>query len=102
MDVSEPEGELTDVHFCALRDQGNGDYWLYPSRVHYPPEIAWEEVDVVAGVELNIAVIPTFVWPDTGDSGMGGIFIHSAIMDAEMSEILGEVSSVEFGYGPFP
>jgi hypothetical protein len=60
----------------------------------------WEAIDVPAGRERVIEVIPPFVRPDTGESGMSGILIHGALLNRELTEILGQVGTAGFGYGP--
>jgi len=41
-----------------------------------------------------------FTWPDTGSDTFSGIYIHGALLNAEMTAIDGEFDSVMFGYGP--
>jgi len=98
--VCSPESALEGIPFVAVVDPGTGDYWFYPSWAHYPPDMDWEAIDVPAGRERVIEVIPPFVWPDTGQSGMSGILIHGALLNRELTEILGRVGTGEVGYGP--
>jgi len=98
--VCSPETALEGIPFVAVVDPGTGDYWFYPSWTHYPPDMDWQAIDVPAGRERVIDVIPPFVWPDTGESGMSGILIHGALLDRELTGILGRGGTAEFAYGP--
>jgi len=67
--------------------------------VHYPSEIAWKSIDLPQGISTEM-VIDEFTWPETGNDAFMGIYIHAALLNAEMTEILGVWDSVNFGYGP--
>jgi hypothetical protein len=44
-------------------------------------------------------VIPEFSWPDTGSSA-SGLRFWGAITDRDFQQVIGEVATWEFGYGP--
>ena len=43
-------------------------------------------------------VLPTFSWPE-GAGSADGIYWYAAMTDADISELLGEMDSFEFGWG---
>jgi predicted outer membrane repeat protein len=98
--ICSEEMALTPAPFIAMLDLGTGEYWFYPSWAHYPPDIDWQHVNLFPAVELPIDVLPEFTWPDTGSSSFEGISIISAILNPQMTEILGDMATVTFGYGP--
>ncbi len=98
-DICSPDEPLSQVPFFALLDISIGEYWFYPTWVHYPSEIAWKSIDLPQGISTEM-VIDEFTWPETGNDAFMGIYIHAALLNAEMTEILGVWDSVNFGYGP--
>ena len=44
-----------------------------------------------------IAVLPLFVWPDTRDDTMSGLYFYGAMLQPDFSNILGSWDAVEFG-----
>jgi len=97
--VCNPDALMTDVPFFALLDVGIGEYWFYPSWAHYPPDVDYAEMDLPTG-ETVVEVIPAFTWPDTGHSAFSGIIIYGALLNQEMTAIIGDLGMVTFGYGP--
>ena len=56
-----------------------------------------------AATELGIttvAVLPEFIWPDTGGSSFGPIYMYGALLDSGLSEIQGALGQDQFSYGP--
>ena len=74
-----------------------GSFWYWPGweleRVDY------ELRDVPVGM-TEISVIERFTWPDTGDEAMDNLWFYGAMLNPEMTEILGEYDAVRWGYGP--
>jgi len=98
--ICSPDADRYQVPFVALLDIGVGEYWFFPSWRHWPPDIDWLNIDLTMGVEAVLDVLPPFTWPDTGSGVLNGIYFHSALLNNQMSAILGEFDSVSFGYGP--
>ena len=46
-------------------------------------------------------VIPAFFWPDTGQEKVTGLYFHGVMLNETMDAVLGEIASVEWGYGPY-
>ncbi len=98
-DICSPDQARSQVPFFALLDIGINEFWFYPTWAHYPPDIAWEYLDLPIGL-TSWSVLAEFTWPDTGSDTFSGIYIHGALLNAEMTAIDGEFDSVMFGYGP--
>lgn len=94
-----PDVPALDVPFVAVLDIGTGDFWFYPAWVHFPGDFDFLPVDLATGT-TRIAVLPEFVWPDTGTGSFYGIRIWGAMLTADMQSIRGEFDVVTFGYGP--
>ncbi len=78
-------------------------YYFWPSWACWNPpysgDIDYMNVNVPVGSRSIYAVSP-FTWPDTGDDSMNGLLFFGAMLNEEMSQILGESDSAEWGYGP--
>ena len=75
-----------------------GEYWFYPS---------WEsnqDSSYVSNLSAGLHtfdIIPEFIWPDTGNTGMNGVKFWAAITDRHKQEILGGsdgISTWTFGF----
>jgi len=97
--ICSPDGAISQAPFFALLDINIGEYWFYPTWVHYPPDVAWEYIDLPQGITTRM-VLDEFEWPDTGSDSFNGIYIHAALLNPEMTAIIGDFDSVSFGYGP--
>lgn len=96
--ITNPGDDLTDVPLFVLLDVF-GEYWFWPRWRHYPPDIDWKNVDVPQG-SVRIEIIPEFTWPDVGTGLVEGLRFHAALLNEAMTEVLGEVDTVEWSYGP--
>ncbi|MGB4100145.1 MAG: hypothetical protein WBM02_12180 [bacterium] len=80
-----------------------GIFWFWPSWAYfdYPDytDIDYELIYIPTGT-TSITVIPTFTWPDTGQDVVTGLGFYGAMLNPEMSGILGELAVKEWGYGP--
>jgi hypothetical protein len=87
---------LPEAAFVSFLDLGIGEYWFYPSWAHYPPDIDYVLRSFATGL-TTIEVIPELVWPDVQGS-LDGIRIWGALLDPDLTAIIGEYGYVEFGY----
>ncbi|MGB3976253.1 MAG: hypothetical protein WBM02_12190 [bacterium] len=80
-----------------------GKFWFWPSWAYfdYPDytDIDYELIYIPTGT-TSITVIPAFTWPDTGQDIVTGLGFYGAMLNSEMSGILGELAVKEWGYGP--
>ena len=80
-----------------------GKFWFWPSWAYfdYPeyPEIDWKNIYVPTGTTI-IAVVPPFEWPDTGSDIVTGLGFYGAMLNPDVTDILGEIAYQEWGYGP--
>jgi hypothetical protein len=97
--ICSPTESRQDQPFFALLDIGIGEYWFYPSWAHYPPDIDHETLYLPIGVTERW-VLSEFTWPDTGSDSFDYIFFYAAILNQEMTSIVGDFGTVQFGYGP--
>jgi hypothetical protein len=78
-------------------------YWFWPSWGMYDPpdftDIDFMRIDAPTGT-TNVTVISPITWPDTGPDIVTGLWIYGAMLNEEMTEILGDMAAQEWGYGP--
>lgn len=97
-EVCNPGTPMMDAPFFALLDVGTGDYWFYPSWAQ-TPAIDYAMVDLPTGT-TEIDILPSFTWPDTGSMMMDNIHIFGAVLNNELTEIIGSYDVIQFGFGP--
>lgn len=97
--ICNPSEPIFQAPFFAVLDIGTGDYWFYPAWVRNPSNLTFKQLDLITGVSTE-QVIPTFSWPDTGTGSFGPIWIHSAVLSEDLTQILGKGDSKSFMYGP--
>jgi hypothetical protein len=92
------EGDpLMDVHLFIMLQVGT-EYWFWPSWGDLLNDVS---MDLPHG-GMDVVVIPEFIWPDTGNQSVAGLLFWGALMNAEMTEILGGSEGIgmwEFGFG---
>ncbi|HPQ41749.1 MAG TPA: S8 family serine peptidase, partial [bacterium] len=80
-----------------------GDLWFWPGWIHFKfpdhNDIDYRVMDVLTGSN-EVIVLPEFTWPDTGSSSATGLNFYGAMLDEQMSGILGDMAYVTWGYGP--
>ncbi len=92
-------GDGFSAVFVALLDIGTGDYWFYPSWRHYPAEdIDYQQLRISPGIYEKV-LVPEFSWPAV-EGQASGLWFHSALLNSEITEIIGQIGSVSFSYGP--
>ncbi|MGB4099494.1 MAG: hypothetical protein WBM02_08820 [bacterium] len=100
--LDNPDAPLTKVPTFFILEV-YGKFWFWPSWVYfdYPKhaEIDYVSFDVPTGT-TSITVIQPFNWPDTGQDVVTGLGFYGAMLNPEMSDILGEPAFKEWGYGP--
>lgn len=88
-----------DCNFFVILDPGIGVYWFWPSWNRWPDKIDYIPLNDFRGTRTE--VILDFVWPNVSDS-LNGVLFWGALSDPEITEAIGYVDRVEFGYGPQP
>ena len=86
------------VLFIALTI-GTGDFWFYPSWVHYPSEIDWDEIDIEAATSDTWQIIPEFAWPAGVGAFSGAMFLGAVVYEGELASNIAETS---FGWVEMP
>jgi hypothetical protein len=80
-----------------------GMFWFWPSFTLFDPpdytDIDFMLIDIATGT-TTVSVLDPFPWPDTGQNTVTGLWFFGAILDQNMSQILGDMAAEEFGYGP--
>jgi hypothetical protein len=80
-----------------------GDFWFWPSWIHFDAsgsnQVDFEFIDVPTGT-LAVTVLPEFPWPDTGPDTVTGLWMFGAMLTEDMTAILGNMASQQWGYGP--
>ncbi len=78
-----------------------GEYWFWDDWTHYAAsagDIDFAVKDIAIGTE-EIAVVPSFAWPDTGGGAVSGLAFWGAMTNPELTGILGAFAHVSWGYG---
>ncbi len=81
--------------FFALRFLD--EYWFWPSWSHSDPD--YRIVDVPIG-ETRYEIVQPCVWPDTVNDTVTHIWFYGALLDPEMTHIIGQHAEVQWGFGP--
>lgn len=97
--VHNPGSPIPDTPLVVMLDINTGDYWFWPSWVHYPPDVDWQEITVEHGTRKYV-IIEQFIWPDDVEGSMDGIKFWGALLNEQRTAILGKLDVWEFGYGP--
>ena len=74
-------------------------FWFWPSWTDQTGGVDYMIQDVPLG-KRAIHVVPEFIWPDTGDDTLNSLWFYGAMLNHEMTEILGEYAAVNWGFGP--
>jgi len=98
--ICNPGAPLQNVPFFALLDIQVGEYWFYPTWKHYPPDIDYELIPELPQGETERIVIPEFYWPDTGNATYSPILLYGALLNSDITAIIGEFDVAQFAYGP--
>jgi len=87
------DAALTDIPtFFVLDIYGN--YWFWPS---WSVALDYAILDVEPGLtQMNI--IAEFIWPDY-PSGATGVLFYAAMLNEEMTQVIGSIGMFEFGWG---
>ncbi len=87
---------IKGVYFFVILDINTGDYWFYPSWVHYPPNYDYVVVDIQWG-STTYNIISPFKWP--ANSGRGRNFKFWAILtDDTISKVIGKMDVWHFSF----
>lgn len=73
------------------------EYWFWLSWSHSEPD--YRIVDVPTG-EVRYEVVPACIWPQTGDDTVTHIWFYGALLNSEMTGIIGTFAEVQWGFGP--
>jgi len=79
-------------------------YYFWPNWKFYDGNTGSGEIDfqywnVQTGTEA-VTVLPTFTWPDTGSDSISGVNFYGAMLNDEMTAIVGNLAMVTWGFGP--
>ncbi|MBN2054102.1 hypothetical protein JW905_04230 [bacterium] len=88
---------LYDLRLAILLDSGLGLYWCYPSWCALPPQLDAVIIETLPLGNLPVSIIPAFNWPETGGH-MGGLGFYGALLDPDMSRLVGELDYWPFEY----
>ncbi|MCD4653966.1 hypothetical protein K8T06_08515 [bacterium] len=80
----------------------HGALYFWPSWVanELPESTVFDYESGYVGVGLQrINIIPSFIWPDTGNVSDSGLWFYGAILNEEHTTILGDYAAVEWGFG---
>lgn len=94
--IANPGPPLSFVPF-AVALEVFGNYWFWP---RWTQDFDFDYIDVAIGTML-IHVLGEFAWPETGMDSISGLRFYGAMLNESMTGVLGEISIIEFGYGPW-
>ena len=71
-------------------------YWFWPQ---------WHEVFDYSSQHLmkgsnEIEILPSFTWPDAGSDSVAGLRFWAAVLEDDLSTLLGSYDMLQWGYGP--
>jgi hypothetical protein len=95
--VHNPGDPIPDTPLVVMLDIGTGDFWFWPSWAHYPPDIDYAIIEVAHGTS-TYPIIGEFVWPSEVGS-MNGLIFWGALLNQDLTEVVGEFGYWVFGYG---
>ncbi|MBN1298044.1 S8 family serine peptidase, partial [bacterium] len=100
--LDNPDEDLFDIPVFFILDV-YGDMWFWPAWTHfrYPDhtDISYDTLDVPHGM-TPVTVLPVFTWPNTGTSQASGLYMYGAMLESDMSQIIGTIAAVPWGYEP--
>lgn len=99
--VCNPGDPIWGIPFVAVLDVGTDDYWFFPRWLPSSTALDYLPLDLLQGENL-VPVIPEFTWPATGTEQFDRITLTAAILDKQLSTVIGDIATVRFGYGPRP
>lgn len=80
-----------------------GELFFWPTWTAYsPPEntaVDYRLMDVPTGISA-VNVLPMMTWPDTGSARLDGLFFYGAMLNQDMTDILGQMAVTEWSFGP--
>jgi hypothetical protein len=81
-----------------------GELWFWPNWTYFNSysaqgDIDYEQRDIPAGT-TEIVVIEPVTWPDTGTQSMWGLFFYGALINSRMTDVVGEMAIIHWGFGP--
>jgi len=80
-----------------------GVMFFWPSWTKFdPPEysdIDYSLIEVTTGVQ-TIPILQAFTWPPIGGPEVTGLYFYGALVSSDFSELIGDMDTVTFGYGP--
>ncbi|MBN2055460.1 SUMF1/EgtB/PvdO family nonheme iron enzyme [bacterium] len=92
--------EYPAAMLVAALDVGTGDYWFYPSWVHYPPAVDWLMVDIPGYAAMDGEIVEEFAWPEGAGEFFGASFL--AALFTAGGELVSDVPVVQFGWTTAP
>jgi len=95
--LNNPGNALVDIAVVVLLDINIGEYWFWPTWIHYPPDVDFEIRTVATGSE-TLSIIPPFDWPSGAGSFSGAMF-YGAMLNSSITELIGSLGMVTFGFG---
>lgn len=100
--LDNPGAALLDIPVFFILQIDDSLWFWNDWTMWMPPDagnIDFERMIVPRGL-TSIAVVPEFIWPDTGTDHRMGLRFYGAMLTPDMLEILGSWTMVEWGYGP--
>lgn len=82
---------LDDAQLYVALSIGTGDFWFYPTWVHYPPDIIWETVDIPSALTDSWVILQAFAWPSGAGEFDGAMFfaaiIHNGVLMSNLADL---------------
>jgi len=91
---------LYDIPFFVVLEV-YGNYWMYPAWQWFDGTLVVDRDYVILDVDLGIdmkTIIPEFSWPE-GAGAADNLFFYGALLQPDMSALLGNLDIVQFAYG---
>ncbi|GEM_PF-3701163 len=73
---------------------GTGDYWFYPTWVHYPPEVTSQTLSIGESSTQTLHILPRFIWPAGAGVFSDAVFLAVIVHQGSVVSNL-----AEYGFG---
>ena len=96
--VSNPGPVQYNLNLFIFLDINTGDFWFFPTWTHYPPDFDYISIQMLPIDRVVFYAIEPFTWPENAGSYDTCRF-WGALTDANITQIVGQYSFWQFGYG---
>lgn len=94
--VTVPGTPIQNVNLAFILDV-YGAMFFWPEWKQQPD---WQFYSSFQVGKWYVRVLPTLIWPDTGNAYVPDLHFYGALLDQNVTHIIGSYAAVTWGYGP--